>query len=290
MSGNIGALQAASAPDLQKDFSGVAQAVAALKPDASGTVTLRALFVLEAPGSPDVPRTGPDAALFYCGDGPQRVTFTLPGLAAGRYAVVFAHVSGVPAPRQVSLVLQQLSGGWKVAGFVQKPLLQAGHDSVWYWQHARDLLKKHEPWNATLSFQIAIQLGTPVEFVSSTNLEKLFAERQAAQPADFPTAEKPLPLQVQGKTVSVLGLAALVSADATAGLTALVPYHTPSPASAGTEGAFNSALGFELQRKVPELSHFLAQLLIQYAPDGTATVFSLASVPSTAAAGAGIRP
>lgn len=292
LSGNAGALKDASVPDLQRDFAGVASAVVALHDASSGTVTLEGIFLLDNA----VARTPDEESQFFCGaySTGHNVTFTLPGLKPSRYAVVFVHVTGTAEPKQLSYVLQDLNG-WKLAGFVQKPLQQGGHDGVWWWQHARELVKQHELWNASLCFQIARQLVTPVGFVSSANLDKLIAEQQAAQPVDWPSEDQPYSLRVDGKPELLTDITAVVSPHNAPEVTATVTYRASKPSVDGTKpdgapadstvGAADSsgvqaeqqAIGAELQRKVPELQSFLTQLVI--APDkdpgGQATVLPI---------------
>jgi hypothetical protein len=268
LAGRVSAVQATSTDDLQKDFSGVGAAIAALQGSSGGVVTVREEYILEVPAHP-----ADDSGQFDCASsGPLRVSFHLPGLKPGRYAVVFTHVTGTPEPRQVSLVLQDISG-WKLAGFFQKPLVQSSRDGLWYWQLARQLSARRENWDATLAYQLAQQLDAPVEFFSSANLEKLTTELASAQPADFPTADKPLQLQVEGKTVKIQGFRALVTARNTPGLLALVT------CQAG-DAATNAAIGVELQRKLPELTHFLQQLLVQSGPNGETTAVPVGATPA----------
>ena len=259
LAGDAGALRADSTPELQRDFAGVAQAVTGLHDIQGGTATVRNVYLLDN----STAQAGDDVAQFFCGayNTPQHVTFTLPGLKTARYAVAMVHVTGVESPRQLSYVLQDLNG-WKLAGFLAKPLEQGGHDGVWYWQRARELVAKHELWNAELCFQIAKQLLTPVGFLSSANLEKLVTEQQAAQPGDWPTELKPLVLTADGKQVKVVEVAPLISQRNTADLTLNVAVRADEGVEAAAATARNQAIAKELVRKVPELRELFTLMVV----------------------------
>lgn len=282
LSGDADALRNNSTPDLQRDFAGVAQAVTNLRDAQSGTVTLRNLYLLDNSSAHPA-----DDVQFFCGayNTPQHVTFTLPGLKTGRYAVAVVHVSGIESPRQLSYVLQDMNG-WKLAGFIAKPLQQGGHDGVWYWQHARDLAAKHELWNAALCFQMAKQLLTPVGFLSSANHEKLDAEQHAALPTDWPTEDKPLVLTADGRQMKVVEMAPLISPRNTADLSVNVAVHPDESADAsasaqGKQGtASNQAIAKELVRKVPELRELFTLMIVTAVSTHGEPVSSVVSLKS----------
>jgi hypothetical protein len=274
LAGDAGALRSSSTAELQGDFAGVAQAVTGLHDIQGGTVTVRNLYLLDN----STAQKGDDVAQFFCGayNTPQHVTFTLPGLKAARYAVAVVHVTGTESPRQLSYVLQDLNG-WKLAGFIAKPLQQGEHDGTWYWQRARELVAKHELWNAELCFQIAKQLLTPVGFLSSANLEKLVSEQQAAQPGDWPTELRPLVLTADGKQVKVVEVAPLISQRNTADLSLSVVAHPEDAADASTASARNQAIAKELVRKIPELREMFTLMVVSSGSQGEpqTTVVSL---------------
>jgi len=258
LSGNGATLKGMSAPDLEKDFGGVANAVDQMHGASTGAVTLREMYLLTAAAGQE--------STYLCGvyTPEMQVTFNLPGLQAGRYAVVFAHVTGTPDGRQVTLVLQDL-GGWKLAGLVQKPLTQGGHDGLWYWQHGRELAGKKQPWAGYFCLELARQLLTPARFVSTTNLDKLVAEAQAARPAEWPSADKPLLVTVEGASVPIVGIAPALSIHNSPDLAASVAY-TPAASNSAADGsnllAMQNAIGAELERKAPDLAGVVTQLLV----------------------------
>lgn len=265
LSGDVAEMKAKSAPDLAKDFAGVANALQQMRDAATGTATLHELYLLTA----EKPVAGAQEATYLCGvyTPEDQVTFNLPGLKPGRYAVVFAHVTGTPDPRQVTLVLQDLSG-WKLAGLLQKPLNQGGHDGLWYWQRAREMVRKQQDWGAYFCLQVARQLLSPADFVSSTNLDKLMAEANSARPAEWPLPDKPLFLKVEGVSVPVVSIAPALSIHNTPDLAAQVAYTPAAVAAASPQSqaanliALQNAIGAELERKAPDFPGLVTQLLV----------------------------
>lgn len=69
-----------------------------------------------------------------------------------------------------------------MAGFYPRATLAAGHDGVWYWTEARNMVKSKQQWNAWLYYQQAASLLQPAPFVQSSHLEKLHTESAAAAP------------------------------------------------------------------------------------------------------------
>jgi hypothetical protein len=78
--------------------------------------------------------------------------------------------------------MRQEQGKWLLAGFYPRPMTAAGHDGLWYWTEARQLVTAKEPWNAWLYYQAAQILLQPADFVISTHLDKLRTESAAAAP------------------------------------------------------------------------------------------------------------
>jgi hypothetical protein len=59
----------------------------------------------------------------------------------------------------------------------------AGHDGLWYWIQARQMVAQKQTWNAWLYYQAAQRLLQPADFVLSTHLDKLRTEAGTAAPA-----------------------------------------------------------------------------------------------------------
>ena len=140
--GDAGALKSASAPSLAANFGDIAATVASLSPGLKGsTITVENLFALHAR---DLTGAGDDAQ-FFCSRtaSPLLVTVTLGQVPPGEYALAIVHATGVLAPQQFALILQNSSSAnaaaqWELAGFFVRPLTIAGHAELWFWiKHAR---------------------------------------------------------------------------------------------------------------------------------------------------------
>ncbi len=266
VAGNADGLKAMATEALQKDFDGVAHAVADLKGDQDATVTIRNIYLLD--DSTAAP--GEDSTQFYCGlvNTPEHVTFTLPDLKPGRYGLIIAHATGIAQPRQMSFVVQD-QGGWKLAGVIIKPLTAAGHDGLWYWQQARDFAKKHELWNAYLYLETAKALLMPVGFLSSQNSEKLQGEQQADMPVDWPTQGKPLQVTVGGKPVPVIGMRMLAAEGTGKDITLIISYRMENAEATSTVQQVNPAVAQALVTRLPELRSAFSQVLVIAFPPST---------------------
>lgn len=198
--GDIQSLQANTIPAVASDFSGIADSAQALKPlIQQATITINNLYFLdastEAAGSP---RTD-----FYCGTPVVVVNFN--GLPTGTYALALVHASGVPQPQQISLVLAKSANRWMLAGFFTKPMLDGGHNGLWYWTSARGYAQKKMNWDAWFYYKMASGLLQPVDFLTSANLQKLQRETDQVHPDNLP-GQKPLLLTSNGATYEVTGI------------------------------------------------------------------------------------
>ena len=197
---DVAALRGATDADLSKDFSGVENVVAATAPKLKGAVlTVDQVYLLDgsqlkrgADGS------APDAQ-FFCNlnKSAAEVDFLIPQLPPGRYG--FAIVESKSAAFRLSFLLREEQGKWMMAGFYPRATQAAGHDGLWYWTEARQMVKRKEQWNAWLYYQQAQTLAQPANFVQSTHLEKLRAEATAAAPPAVSEGVTPnAPLVVKG--------------------------------------------------------------------------------------------
>jgi hypothetical protein len=195
---DVSGLQAATAADYSKDFSGIGPVVGntAVKVK-GGSLTVEQVYLLDATQL----KRGADGSLpeaqFFCSlnKSVSEADFLISGLAPGRYGFVIVDVTDTPSPWRMSFLLRQDQGQWTMAGFYPKPLSAAGHDGLWYWTQARTMAAQKERWNAWLYYQQAEGLLTPVNFLQSTHLEKLRAETSAAAPpalSEGVSAEAPL--------------------------------------------------------------------------------------------------
>jgi hypothetical protein len=123
-------------------------------------------------------------------------------LPPGKYAVVLADAAGAPLGGQIGLVLAWDPTGatpaWELAGLTVRQGTFDGHDGVWYWSRARELMKADQPWSAWFSYEAARYLLVPVDFLSSPNLERLGQEQ--SQIKGSPLDVFPLSLQDGDRT------------------------------------------------------------------------------------------
>lgn len=199
---DVSGLQAATAADYAKDFSGIGPVVGNTAAKVKGgSLTVEQVYLLDATQL----KRGADGSLpeaqFFCSlnKSVSEADFLISGLAPGRYGFVIVDVTDTSSPWRMSFLLRQDQGQWTMAGFYPKALSAAGHDGLWYWKQARTMAAQKERWNAWLYYQQAEGLLTPVNFLQSTHLEKLKAETSAvAPPALSEGVSVEAPLVVKG--------------------------------------------------------------------------------------------
>jgi hypothetical protein len=175
---DVSGLQAATAAEYAKDFSGIGTVVGSTAAKVKdGTLVVEQVYLLDgtqlkrgADGSV------PDAQ-FFCSlnKSVAEADFLISGLAPGRYGFAIVDVANTASPWRLSFLLR--------------------HDGLWYWTQARTMKAQKEHWNAWLYYQQAESLLVPVNFIQSTHLEKLKTETSAAAPpalSEGVTAEAPL--------------------------------------------------------------------------------------------------
>jgi hypothetical protein len=196
--GDAAGLRALTVAELEKDFSGVEAVVSQTAPKLKGgALTVTQVYLLDgselkrgADGS------APDAQ-FFCtlNKTTAGVDFLIPALPPGMYGFAIVESASAVTPWRVSFLMRREQGKWEMAGLYPKPMLAAGHDGLWYWTQARQMVKAKQPWNAWLYYEEAEFLLRPVNFVQSSHLEKLRGERSAAAPpalSEGVTADAPL--------------------------------------------------------------------------------------------------
>jgi hypothetical protein len=190
---------------------------------AGATITIDALYGLDASDL----KAAVEDTVFFCGvaGSPVHVDVTIPQLPKGRYALTLVHATGVKQPQQMAFLLQKTTD-WQLAGFFVKPLLVAGHDSVWYWTKARAYSQKGQKWNAYFYYTTAAYLATPADFMTSANLDKLHQETAGARPGGLPGAQ-PMEVKAGNQAYSVSD----VHTDGSLGGLDLVLRYTTSDAS-----------------------------------------------------------
>lgn len=199
-------LRGAVVAEVAKDFNGLQYLVGTTAPKlAGGTATVEQVYLLDATNlKRNADGSAPDAQ-FFCSlnRSTMEAEFTIPALPPGKYGFVMVTVAPVtgakPAAWRLSMLLRQEQGKWLLAGFYPKPMTAAGHDGLWYWTAARQMVKDKQVWNAWLYYQAAQKLLQPADFVMSTHLDKLQTEAKgAAPPALSDGVSVDAPLVVKG--------------------------------------------------------------------------------------------
>jgi hypothetical protein len=199
---DVSGLQAATATQYAKDFSGIGPVVGSTAAKVKGgTPSVEQVYLLDGTHLKRAADGSTPDAQFFCSlnKSMAEADFTISGLDPGRYGFVMVDVADVSSPWRLSFLLRQDQGKWTMAGFYPKPLTAAGHDGLWYWTQARTMTAQKERWNAWLYYQQAESLLTPVNFLQSTHLEKLKTEAGAAAPPVLSEGVTPeAPLVVKG--------------------------------------------------------------------------------------------
>jgi hypothetical protein len=212
--GNTSAVQSSIAPQMTADAAGILNSTSSAAPLLKGaSFIVRELYILDATDSP----ANAPPAQFFCGsmNQPPHVIFTLGGLQKGSYAIAMLQATGTAQPQQMTMIFEQAGGatgkarssasGWKLAGFAYKPTTMAGHDGLWYWTQARTYAQKKQNWNSYFYYTTAQYLLVPVDYLSSSNLNKLIREKNAVKPAGLP-GQQPMVLASGTQKFSITDL------------------------------------------------------------------------------------
>jgi hypothetical protein len=284
-------LRANTIPAVASDFSGIAASVDTLKPVVQlATITVDGLYLLDATG--EAPGTA--QTQFFCGT--PLVVLTFNGLPPGSYALAIVHATGIPKPQQIALILAESADHrWMLGGFYAKPMMEAGHDGLWYWVSARKYAQKSMPWDAYFYYRLAANFLDPVDFLSSPNLDKLLHEEEKVHPANLP-GQQPLMLNAHGAEFQVTS----VDTTVTFGPLDLEVHYTPDPTQAAQlrdpSGARKQVtqLMTALLELHPDLPAAFHGIWVQ-ADNGSGSLFSLELpmdqiVPGTPAMASGTAP
>ena len=205
--GDVAGLKANSIPAVAGDFGSIEQAVVTNKQYLSqGPATVSGTYLLDASqAKAPLPR-----ADFYCGiyNSPERLVFSISNLPAGRYALVMQKIAGKD-PITLTVVLQDVNGSWKLAGYYPRLDAIGGQDGQWYLTKAREFKSKGQLHNAWFYYLTAWDLLAPVNFMSTPQLDKVAEEMQSARPSDLPGNGNPLNLAANGKTFKVTEMVAV---------------------------------------------------------------------------------
>ncbi|MGH9615269.1 MAG: VWA domain-containing protein [Acidobacteriaceae bacterium] len=200
-SGETQALQSRTIPAVAANFSGIAASIARLKPLVqNATITVDNIYALDASGD----AAGAPQTEFFCGN--PIVVFHFNNLPPAKYALAILHATGVPQPQQISLVLSETGPNqWMLGGFFSRPMVEAGHNGLWYWERARGYAQRQMNLAAWFYYQTAAYLLDPVPFLASPNLGKLQQEAAKVRPADLPGAQ-PMTIHVNGSPFEITGI------------------------------------------------------------------------------------
>jgi hypothetical protein len=200
--GDGAGLRGVTVAELSKDFRGVEAVVGETAPKLKGgTLTVTQIYLLDGSELKKNADGSAQDAQFFCSlnKTAAEVDFLIPALPAGRYGFAIVDSAGSTTPLRLSFLMRQEEGKWALAGLYPKPILAAGHDGLWYWTQARQMVKAKEQWNAWLYYQQAEILLRPANFVQTTHLEKLHTEQSAAAPPPLSEGVTPeAPLVVKG--------------------------------------------------------------------------------------------
>ena len=246
--GDVAGLKANSIPAIAGDFGAIEQAAITNKPYlAEGDSTITGTYLLDASqAKAALPR-----ADFYCGiyNSSDRLSFSIPNLPPGRYAIVIQKVNG-KNPITLTLILQNMNGAWKLAGYYPRLNSIGGHDGQWFATQARAYKSQSKPLVAWFYYLTAYDLTAPVSFMSTPQLDKLAEEVQAARPASLPSDSAPLSLSANGKAFRVTELTAVPVDNK---LDLRVVYQNPNASNSGTAFQDNLAVIRAVVAKYPEL-------------------------------------
>jgi hypothetical protein len=246
--GDVAGLKSNSIPALAGDFGSIEQAVVTNKAYFSqGAATVSSAYLLDASqGKATLAR-----AEFYCGiyNSPDRLVFSITNLPAGRYALVMQKIAGKD-PITLSLILQDVNGSWKLAGYYPRLDSIGGHDGQWYLTKARDYKAKGQTRNAWFYYLTAWDLMAPVNFMSTPQLDKIAEEMQSARPSDLPDNGNPLSLAANGKTFKVTEMVAVSVEN---NLDLRVRYAVADASNTGAAFQDNMAVSKAIVAKYPEV-------------------------------------
>ncbi|HLH05833.1 MAG TPA: hypothetical protein VKW78_01205 [Terriglobales bacterium] len=250
-------LQQNAIASLAADFSGIQYSLSQNKDNLAGaTATPQGTYLLSETTAPANGR-----AEFFCGiyNSPDRVSFVIPNLTPGKYAVVVENVSGGKQPMQLTFVLQQdASGAWKLGGIYPRSKEIAGHDQDWYIAQARQYKAKGNNFDAWYYYVVAWDMAAPVDFMFNVAKDKVADEMQAVRPPDLPSPDKPLTVTGNGKTFQFVQM---FPVEYEKGLYLVMKYRVPQLGSNAQMFADNTDAMKAMVAKYPQLREAFAGLV-----------------------------
>lgn len=250
--GDVQSLRQAAIPALAVSFDAIQQTVTHDKGMLGDQVTIRRDYLLDASrATARLPR-----AEFFCGAfGPNGHTvstasFAIPNLDPGQYALVLTNVAGGKVPYMATVVLQKLQSQWRLAGYYPKVTEVAGHDAAWYVHQAKQFTQSGQLHNAYFYYLVGWEIYSPVDFMSSLQLDKLASEIQQARPFDVPAGDA-VPFMADGRTYKLTQVFAV--SDEQGGLSLVVKYEAADVGNTVQSFQDNMALIRAMVAKYPEL-------------------------------------
>lgn len=249
--GDAAALQRSAIPAIASSFTGIEFAVRENQAAfAQAQVSVRSAFLLATEASEAAPRTEFLCGVFgKFGQTADSAVFVFNNLPPGKYSVVILDAKGAQDARTLTLILQQIGTGWKLAGFYARPTTVNGHDSAWFAQRAREFKGKEQLRNAWLYFREAIALASPADFMSTLATDKLYDESQAIQSSDLPVDGSAIELAVNGAPRRLVALFPLMVGN---DLDLVVRYEAADVSDTMKTFQENSAVIRALVAKFPE--------------------------------------
>lgn len=261
--GDVAGLKANAIPAVAGSFTGIEQAVVDNKKYfAEGQPTIAGTYLLDASQLKNAQR-----ADFYCGiyNSPQRVGFSIPNLPTGRYAIVIQKIAGDKDPITLTMILQDMGGSWKLAGYYPRLNAIGGHDGDWYLTQARQYKAKNQLHDAWFYYLTAWDLLAPVNFMSNPQLDKIAQEMETARPGDLPSAQSPMNLSANGKVFRITELAPVpVGND----LNLRVRYESADATNSAVAFQDNMAIIKGIVAKYPELRDAFSAVIARAVDSG----------------------
>lgn len=246
--GDVAGLKANAIAAITGDFGSIEQAVVTNKQYLSeGNATITATYLLDASDA-KAPLARAD---FYCGiyNSSDRLSFSIPNLPPGKYAIAIQKVDGKD-PITLSLILQDVGGAWKLAGYYPRLDAIGGHDGQWFLTQARQYKAKGNSLDAWFYYLTAWDLTAPVNFISTPQLDKIADEMQSSRPASLPSSSAPLNLSANGKVFRVTELTAVPVDN---NLDLRVVYQNPNAGDSGQAFQDNMAVIRAIVARYPEV-------------------------------------
>ncbi len=250
--GDVASLRQDAIASLAANFSPIEVTVKDHQADLSGAqATVNSVFFLEADGTAPLPH-----AEFYCGvfgkNGQTRdsAIFDFYNLPPGKYGVALLDTTSAKGKTNFSLIFQQEKTDWKLGGLYIKNAEVSGHDADWFAAQARAYKAKGQLHNEWLYYLEARSLVSPLSFMDTLGVDKLYNEFQNDKPADFPGDGQTAALNAGTETYK---LRAIYPQAAGNDLDLVVKYESADVSNSNLAYASNMAVIKALVARYPEL-------------------------------------